>query len=89
MSFIIIFGSIILLGSIISILIIFKWNSSLTKNYNLRCTNCKSICDSDYIKTAGNIKIAIIYGLRIKCPACSEETIFEAVKVNKDNQVMK
>jgi hypothetical protein len=86
MSIIIAFGSIIFLGSIISIIMIYKWNSSLTKNYNLRCTNCKSICDSIYLKTASNIKTAIIYELRVKCPSCSEESIFEAVKVNKDNQ---
>ncbi len=83
MELIITFGAIILLASIIAILVIFKWNSSLTKNYNLRCTSCKNICDSEYIKTAVNIKTAIIYELRLKCPACSEETIFEAVKVNK------
>lgn len=83
MTFIIISGALILLGSIISILMIFRWNSSLTKKYTLRCTNCKSICDSEYINTAGNIKTAIIYELRLKCPACSEESIFKAVKVNK------
>ncbi len=84
MDLIIIFGAIILLAGIISFLIIFKWNSSLTKNYNLRCTSCKSICDSEYIKTAVNIKTAIIYKLKLKCPACSEETVFEAVKVHKN-----
>ncbi len=89
MNFIIIFGSIILLGSIIFLLMIFRWNSSLTKNYILRCTNCKSICDSEYIKTAGNIKTAILYELRLKCPTCSEETIFEAVKINKVHQISK
>lgn len=87
MSFILIFGSIILLGGIISIIMIFKWHSSLTKKYNLRCTNCKSICDSIYLKTASNIKTAIMYELRVKCPSCSEETIFEAIKVNKDHQI--
>lgn len=89
MSFIIILGSIILLGGIISIIMIFKWNSSLTKSYNLRCTNCKNICDSSYLKTASNIKTAIIYELRAECPICSEETIFEAVKVNKDSKILK
>ncbi|EPR11487.1 hypothetical protein L323_11830 [Ruminiclostridium papyrosolvens C7] len=83
MTFIVISGLIILLVGIISILLIFKWNTSLTKKYNLRCKKCKSICDSDYIKTAGNIKTAIIYELRLKCPTCSEETVFEAVKINK------
>ncbi len=89
MNFIVIFGSIILLGSIISLLMIFRWNSLLTKNYILRCTNCKSICDSEYIKTASNIKTAILYELRLKCPTCSEETIFEAVKIKKVHQISK
>lgn len=85
MGFILISGLTISLAGIVSAIMAFKWNSTLTKKYILRCRKCKSVCDSPYLNTSSNIKTAIIFELKIKCPICSEETIYEAVKVNKDS----